>query len=508
MKTFRYYLIILAFALLGTGCAKNDDNLPEGNADPATDPAGLVQDGYFVARFDMGGGTRAKDPTTGPDTRVQHIRYLIFKETGEFVKERELLKPTDGTPEWPFNTTLTDTLPEGNYQAVFLGNVDASLFTGVTDSLAHGYGTGYANTRIELPNTGLTPATEYYMGKAQFSDGEPAPEIWLQRIIGGAQLHRNSIDAQDALNTLVDNIFAEIDYRDIIQQQLNAIITTELTEALGGLGDMIGVLNQAAFSLLGGVDAVVGALVQPIADAVLEPLVSLLVDQLGAILAGNTDEGSLLEALGIIFNPWAWGEAGTVIATINNFPRQIDLDLNVTSIYNGLQKFAFAFEPYELLDERDVFIRGFSQGSETPWDIRELDVVKYGLVSGLVVDVIADDLLLPGSLVDINDPVSVPVLPNIRFRNNYSLLDIGLKDYTVQEDGEHGLSLSIRLGDIANLSNIVSESLGILGAVVGWLLDPVLSLIEDVTIAVPVNVPLLGIENLSVSGGWGENEQF
>ncbi len=83
----------IACMVLATSCEKNDDTLKEGHS--AEDQAGMVPEGYFVATFDMGGGTRSLDPTIGPDSRVQHIRYIIFNAAdGSFVKERAIWGPS------------------------------------------------------------------------------------------------------------------------------------------------------------------------------------------------------------------------------------------------------------------------------------------------------------------------------------------------------------------------------------------------------------------------------
>ena len=74
----------------------------------------------------------------------------------------------------------------------------------------------------------------------------------------------------------------------------------------------------------------------------------------------------------------------------------------------------------------------------------------------------------------------------------------GLKSYTAQTDGNHSLTLSVRLGDIANLNGILT---GI--PVLGPLLNGVVKgLIGNIVVSVPINLPLLGVDNLTLSGSW------
>ena len=81
-----------------------------------------LPDGYFEVTFSAGyGGGDTRTPVTGTDSRVRHLRYVIYKSTGEFVKEKVVLNTTDAAPSWPM-AALKDTLPKGQYTAVFLAN--------------------------------------------------------------------------------------------------------------------------------------------------------------------------------------------------------------------------------------------------------------------------------------------------------------------------------------------------------------------------------------------------
>ena len=68
--------------------------------------------------------------------------------------------------------------------------------------------------------------------------------------------------------------------------------------------------------------------------------------------------------------------------------------------------------------------------------------------------------------MNITDPIQATANTNYRYRSNYSFVSLGLKSYAQQSDGNHSLTLSVQLKNIANLD-------GILGGipVLGPLLD-------------------------------------
>lgn len=85
----------------------------------------------------------------------------------------------------------------------------------------------------------------------------------------------------------------------------------------------------------------------------------------------------------------------------------------------------------------------------------------------------------------------------MRYKADYSFVDLGLKSYTQQTDGNHSLTLSVKLGNIANIDGILG-GIPLLGAILGTVLTP----IKNITVSVPVNLPLLGVDNLQLSGSW------
>lgn len=129
MKTKVIIMMSLFISLFLTGCEKELVEVPgevPGQLPPEGKPSDLP-DGYFEVTFSAGyGGGDTRTPVTGTDSRVRHLRYVIYKSTGEFVKEKVVLNTTDAAPSWPM-AALKDTLPKGQYTAVFLANVENTV---------------------------------------------------------------------------------------------------------------------------------------------------------------------------------------------------------------------------------------------------------------------------------------------------------------------------------------------------------------------------------------------
>lgn len=503
MKIARFVIAGFFFSFLFAGCDKEDVNLPEppsGNQS-LEEGASDIPDGYFEVVFLPKESPDTRTAISGSDSRVRSIRYVIYKSTGEYVKEKVVLKTTDAIPVWPL-ATLRDTLPKGQYTAVFLANMDKMQFPilgtggmGYSDILMN-YQTTRANARINLPGSDFTDSSEFYFASVNFSNASPQPSVLLQRIITMLNLRRVFVDSQTALNSLTNNIVTQIGYKNIIKTTVQGLLPGLLKTAMD-----LGTVGNAVYVVVGGLDAavnlVVGVLVQPVTDALYNLLLQQLVNEIGRTFSGNATQDGALGALGNLLNPWRGSDAAYALVTINNFPKTMDLDLNVTDTYSGDHRFRYSFTPTPgtTNSEKDILIRGF----HGVFNVREVHVAKPGLISGLLVDEVIDgNLLLNGALVNITDPIQATVETNYRYRADYSFVSLGLKSYAQQTDGNHSLTLSVKLSNIANLD-------GVLGGIP--LLGPVLNatikgLIGNVTVSVPVNLPLLGADNLSLSGSW------
>ena len=119
-------------------------------------------------------------------------------------------------------------------------------------------------------------------------------------------------------------------------------------------------------------------------------------------------------------------------------------------------------------------------------------------MSGLVVDFVVDDLLLPGAFIDIKDELHVNegnTLLNRRFQADYSFLDLKLKETDTSET----IRLTIRIGNIANIDNIIN-GLPIVGSILSLILSPV----KNIQVSVDLELPILEVGNLELSGSWSE----
>lgn len=500
------YLSTLLLLTLGTGCDKEDiaqENPAEqpGGQKPSTGQGADIPEGYFEVVF-TAPDSRA---VSGQDGRVRDVRYLLFKSTGEFVKERQLVSPTDPVSTWPL-ASVRDTLPKGSYRAVFLGNVQKTLFPYALPNspvnyseVLSGYQSGYASGRIALPAAEFSSTTEYYMANVSFSDTATTPYILMQRIIGMLNLHRNFVDAQTALNQLTANIFTNVQFKNNISLQLQSI----LHDAIYARLDKGSILGNAVYVAVGGLDALVAGLTTAlnplVTDLVYNVIVQQLVNQIGLALTGNADQSGLLALLGTLLNPWATNESDSAIVTINNFPASMDFDLTVQSVYSGQHKFKFKFTGGSVYAEKDILIKGF----HGLFDVRKINVAKTGLVAGVLLDNIVDGpWLLNGTFIDVNDPIQFNAQTNRRYKSNYSLLDLGLKSYNPQTQTPTPLSVTVSLGSIPNLRGVLA-GLPLLGPLTSALLDELIfNPLKVVNVTVPVNLPLLSIDNLKLSGGW------
>lgn len=519
MKPKNIVLQIMALLLLCLSCDRDEWSKNEGIDNNHGDTTTPIPDGYFVVSFTPSTSeAETRAPVVGSDTRVQHIKYIIYKSTGEYVKEKNILLPSQGIPTWPL-TAVSDTLPKGSYKVVFLGNTEKTLFpysTGESpqnfDDVLINYQSNYSDARILLPPTEFTGNTEYYWDNETFSDISPNPNILLQRIIGSVRLQRVFIDGEDALNMLVNNIVTQIAYKDLIRNNVQAALPNLLTTAISPI------LGSTLSGLLVYVDDIVNplvdVLVEPLTELLYQQLLQQLVAQIGIALLGNSDRNALVEYLGILVNPWNNLNASNAVVAINNYPRLIDFDLNVKEYFTGVHNFKYGFNTESLSDDRYLLLKNFN----APYDVRKISVVGSGLIAGVIVDQLIDDFLLPGAFVDINDPILISnEKSNRRFQSRYSLLAIRLINTDHQPGVGNTLTLSAQIGQIANIDNILRStltialnaltSIPILGPalipLINGLINNLLSPIKGVNVVTTINLPLLGIENLTLSGSWG-----
>lgn len=501
MKTYFLMLVSLFSLLFLAGCEKEVDDVIESEKPgetPGNEESGVVPEGYFEVTFSPGtNDTRAA--VAGPDGRVRHLRYIIYNSTtGAFVKEKVVLTTASGTASWPL-PAVKDTLLKGSYMAVFLGNVEKTLFPydlagggqGYSDILTN-YQSQMADARITLPNGQMSDTSEYYWAKVPFSDGAAHPTILLQRVISLFKLHRNFVDAQDALNKLTDHVVANVNAGNIIENQVNATLPGLVRSAFNNP------LLAIVLATVGGLDSatnkVTRGLLGPLTTALHDLLLKNIVNQLGGALTGNTNHQGAIDGLGALLNPWNNSTAHTAVITLRNFPRTIDFDHVVHDYYIGDQHFQYDFPQTSIYDEKDVLIRGLNG----TFDVREIRITNQTLVGGLLIDNIVDSpYLLNGVFVNVMDPILQAIPSNRRYKDDYSFVDLNYQSGTATSP----LPISVSVGSIANIDNIL-ENVPLVGPLLTTTLSLALSPLKAITITVPLNVPLLGADKLTLSGSW------
>lgn len=500
----------ILFLFLFAGCEQEKYNISDSQTTPGQKPSegetpGDIPEGYFEVTFSPGYGD-TRTAVGGTDGRVRHLRYIVYKSSGEYVKEKVVLTATDPTPSWPL-AAVKDTLPKGTYNVVFLANVEKTFFgagSPVTYSdVLLNYKGMMTDARIALPLAQIPDNSEYYWAKVAFSDATPQPYVLLQRIISMLNLHRNFVDAQTALNQLVNNIVTQIGYKNYIQTTVTGLLPGLLRAVLDR-----GPIFNVVYNVVGGLDNAVNAfatpLIIPVTNALYDLLLQNLVNQIGSALGGNANQSGAIAQLGILLNPWSPATASTAVVTIRNFPKTIDFGLIVKDVYTGDHTFRYNFMTESVFNEKDILIKGFNG----LFDVRKIQAIGPGLVGGLLIDQVVDgSLLLNGVFVNITDPIQANIASNYRYKSDYSFIDLGLKSYTQQTDGAHSLTLTVKLGNIANIDGILT-GVPILGPLLATTLNVVLLPIKNIQVSVPVNLPLLGVDNLSLSGGWSTPHQY
>lgn len=500
MKTNISVITYMMISFFFFGCEKEElaiqKELPPSNG---TETPAILPEGYFEVTFSPGGSNETRAAVTGPDGRVQYLRYLIYDSTGVFVKEKVVLTSSSGTASWPL-PAMKDTLPRAKYTAVFLGNVEKTLFpftvTGGGQSTADvllNYQGQMSDARIILPNGQFTDKSEYYWAKVPFSDTSNHPTILLQRIIGQFKVHRNFVDADTALNKLTQNVVTSINAKNIIKNQVDATLPSAVRTALD-----LPVLSLVWNTLIVGglnaaVDTVTHALVTPVTNALYDQLVNNIVNQLGNALEGNASHEGAIEGLGALLNPWNNATAHTAVVTIRDFPKTMDFNLTVKEFYSGDHNFQYNFTTTSNYSEKDILIKGL----HGLFNVRKIRVSQNTLIGGLLVDNVTDGMLLNGTFVNITDTVNANVDTNRRYKADYSFLDLGYTQGTATQP----LILSVKVNNIANIDGLLAV-IPIIGPLLNGVLNVIIAPLKSITITVPINVPILGADKLTLSGSW------
>ena len=522
----RHFIYILTSALLlaaAVSCNEQEIATPStgpGSGNGNGDGSSGVPEGWFVATF-TAADTRA--PINGTDTRVQHLRYIVFDaDDRSFVKER-LITIDAGGQQWPLGSgVIRDTLPVGSYKAVFLANIDPIIFDHDEEfEVLTGYQDGYSSARIHMPPIEFVSNTHYYMASAEFSDTAPSSGIMLQRIIGRMDIYRTALDIDDALDALVKNIIDSVIGGDLLTNTVKGLLMGPLEDALGPVAYLTGALDAVLNELT-------DILLKPILEAVYAILLDQLIEDVGDLLVANSESGAgLTEILTPILNPWSEVGITNAVVTIKDFPRSIDLDRNVTDVFEDTdpsddvdgRQFVFSMGTGSIFHQKTLAVVGFDPYGL--YDVQAVNILRDGLVGGLVVDGVAEGLL-GNVLIDIGDPLSTAANAgdfehdiNEWLGAKYAILDLGLKNYEAAPGDDPYTTINIKLGDVLDLDSLLGSMQGsdsVVGALISAILKvPVLgdrilaTLLDtllDISLPIPIYLPLIGVDNLSISGSW------
>lgn len=547
MKKTYFNLGLAAFLTAGvmmfSGCSQ-DELLTEESVKEETGE--LNADGTFTATFIPSmyePMTRAK--VEGPSTAVQSLKYLIYKDNGAeqyfYYTEGDVFgaDATVGSSEshqWPYAGKIQVDLPGGNYKVAFVGNANPKLFgEGCNELLSYTTDESgkWEDVRLNMPDIPFSDNNMFYMDAVEVSAKNPVAQVWLERKVCKAQLWRETVasDNGQILTLLLENVLDHLNAEDPV----TGLIGGQVGNALRYVFDNL-VLPGAGEGL---VPALEDILLEPLIEGLTKEVRPLVVEGLAPLLDNTlkmNNKGALLQQL---TNPWAIAEHGAVV-TFTHVPNALDLEGKVASFYPEGTKYKYDLEQDG--NFRYIDVTGLAD-AETEWTIGRVDILKKGLVGGLVVDQTIDsEWILDGSLIDTNkEGLAYTFGPNYKYKSVYGLATLNVDESVYSGDDTENLTVVINLGKIANIhgilhgiingvrsseekpsdglldmvGGILSGLLGTVGSILNGLLNVVGldNLINDlvaaltevpITITLPINVNALGIETLEVTGTWGE----
>lgn len=549
MKKTYFNLGLAAFLTAGvmmfSGCSQ-DELLTEESVKEETGE--LNADGTFTATFIPSmyePMTRAQ--VDGPSTAVQSLKYLIYKDNGAgqyFYYAEGNVFGADATVDsseshqWPYAGIQVD-LPGGNYKVAFVGNANPKLFgEGCNELLSYTADESgkWEDVRLNMPDIPFSNNNMFYMDAVEVSTKNPVAQVCLERKVCKVQLWRETVasDNGQILTLLLENVLDHLNAEDPV----TGLIGGQVGKALKRVFDDLLVLPGHE----GLVPALEDILLEPLIGGLTEAVRPVVVEKLAPMLDETLKMNSKDALLQKLTNPWAIAEHGAVV-TFTHVPNALDLEGKVASFYPEGTKYKYDLEQEQDGNFRYIDVTGLADAEEE-WTIGRVDILKKGLVGGLVVDQIIDsEWILDGSLIDTNtEGLAYTFGPNYKYKSVYGLATLNVKEKSVYSgDGTENLTVEINLGKIGNIRNILkgiingvtsseekpsgglldmvdgilSGLLGTVGSILNGLLnvvgldDLVEALVDaltevPITITLPINVNALGIETLEVTGTWGE----
>ena len=511
----KIFFLLAAATLTLTSCDSEEDLLNAGNEIGNSDAN--LPDGYFRASFfpqPENESTRAA--VEGSSEQIQSLICIVYKkqddnsykyETEKVILKYEGQEGSVKSYEWPLKEVVTFDLPVGDYKAVFVGNIEKSLFEGQNENeLLTNYQSSFEAARINMPELGPAAFKEhnmFYMATVDFSPADPAPYVLLQRVVSKNVYSRTTIDANDAVSMLVDNLVADIRSNQLSTEVVKGVLYSKL---LGALGPALE--DNLLFPVTSLVDRLVNALLGDVLEYLNEQLVKELTQRVQSTLGADLKEDSGLLGLNYLLNPWL--VADKVDVKFNKFPNSIDFNRDCKS-----------YSEHEWKDFSLTVTGTFDKdGLDNYKEIKELHVISLpGEIELAEINVDTDLLLstvlsqvdknlLNGLLINPKQKLLYPTESNLQYSTIYELLDLTLSGKDSGNSGEP-LSLKIELNNIINLEDIIKQILGdnIISGLIGGLTDkvlqPILDAVSTLVIQLDIKLPGLNLSDINLSGGWG-----
>lgn len=509
-QSYKWLGAFLFASIVLTGCNKEENDILSEYTDSTT-AAGSTKEGFFDVTFFAGNslnGTATRVAIHDEETdRVQTLMYILYKkdETGTYAyfKHVYLFRPENyNIPEmhrWPHDT-VSETLPNGDYKVVFLGNLDSNLFSGQgSTAVLSDYRSSYEDARINMPVAGpnaFNGTNMFYLDIAEFNQDSPNVDILLERIVTQHEYQREFVDTNDALNTLVGNIAANIKNEQLTTEIVGGLLHSALLEPVS---DALGVSGALFATKI--VDTLVGALVGDLVDALYKDLLSKLLERLESTLVTQGGQADLL-GLSNLLNPWSISKYADITG---KFATSVNFDLQVQS--SDLNSRTWENIPINVVPGEESSKSRYISMTLLNGDklVDKIDIKKEGLI-GPVVDGVVDDDLLYGRFMNVENDLSYTASSNIKYHTNYAFLNITLDDYGTSEESEP-VTVTAKLDSALVTKDLLKELLGdILGGILGDLLSPLLNavtnVLEETTFTLGIRLPDLGIHNIVVEGGW------
>lgn len=507
----------------------------EGLNNEATDSQ--VPEGYFRATFfpQPAGTTSTRAIVNGESEQIQSLVCLIYRkktddaqnEYYEYVDSKPVItyqgtEATAGniTPQtyvWPLKESISFTLPNGEYKAVFVGNADRKLFEGQgkENEILTNIRGNMDQARINMPDKGPLAFNDYnmfYLCTVDFNALNPSPAVLMQRVVSNNVFSRKAIDANAAVSTLAQNLVNQIRANDLTTEVVQGILHTALLDALSnatGLDIIAGGLTKV-------VDRLVNLLLGDVVEALNDHLLQELTKRLENSLKGTGGVKKDLLGLSYILNPWSTAKA--VDVKYASLPKSIDFNRNCRSLYN---KTTFSNIPikHTMGQHNDTLDAHFSLVTLCgPSRLLEINLNENSKGYTQLLAPILNQLdaqILNGLLVNIHVPLNYAQQSNLQYSTCYELVNLTLNNFnqmpTDPADPNYvpPVSLNLSLKDIVDIKNLVNRLLGdnilshIIGGLTDALIDPLVAALDKVVIQkLDIKLPGLGLNNIVVGGTW------